>query len=125
MVMKRMEKAFGLPNLQEVQQTLNAVNTIVQQLDEKKLDKINHLVTTLAKMQSQSGPEGLHAIEGLVQGLTIMSDAKLDKIMAITHDISDTAQAVQKIIKNIDPELLKSIPIKDIAAEIKKAMVAG
>lgn len=110
------------PKLSEIKETLNQVNTVLQGLDEKKLNTVKSIISDVVKLQALGGSQGLASFAGVMHMISDVPDEKLDKVASIVHDISDTSVNIQKLVKLLPPEALKEFPAAELVNEVKKAM---
>ncbi len=118
-LLRRLEGAFGLPELSAVRDTLKEVNHLVDRLDEKRLGAIRHLVADVLKLQKEGGPEGLKMFVQVVTVIAQLPESKVDKVSKVVEDIRETSGTVHKILQMLPPEMLKGA---DIMAMVKEAM---
>jgi N-acetyl-beta-hexosaminidase len=111
------------PKLSDIKDTLNQVNSLLQSLDEKKLNTVRAIVADVVKLQAQGGSQGMATFAQVMNLIAAVPPEKLDKVACIVSDISDTAVTIQKFIKMLPPEYLKQLPIKELAEEVKKAVM--
>lgn len=124
-MMPRIEKALGLPSLAGAKDALNEINALLQNLNEKRLDTVRHVIDTMLKLQKEGGVEGLKTLSAVVQVIAGIDDKKLDKIVAVTGDVKETANTVHRLIKCLPAGALEKLPFNDIADAVKKAMAEG
>ncbi|MDD5510439.1 MAG: hypothetical protein PHI12_06500 [Dehalococcoidales bacterium] len=126
MVMGRLQKVVeevaGLPKLSEASAMLDRLDTVLKSLDEPRLKVLRGVTDNLVKLQAQGGPQGMQVFAAAMQVLANTPADRIDKVVKITEDIRETAMAVQKIVKSLPMDALKSLPINELAEGIKKAM---
>ena len=110
------------PKLSDIKDTLNQVNSLLQSLDEKKLNTVRAIISDVVKLQALGGSQGMATFSQVMQMIATVPPEKLEKVAGIVSDISDTALNIQKLVKMFPPETLKTLPISELANEIKKAV---
>lgn len=113
---------FELPKLSEMKETLSQVNSLMQSLDDKKLSILKSITSDIVKLQALGGNQGLGAFSQVMTMIAAVPPEKLDKVACIVADIRDTALNIQKLVKMLPPDVMKSLPIEDLVGEVKKAV---
>ena len=111
------------PKLSDIKDTLNQVNSLLQSLDEKKLNTVRAIISDVVKLQALGGSQGMATFAQVMNLIAAVPPEKLDKVAGIVSDISDTAVTISKMIKMFPPEALKQLPVEVLIKEVRKKVM--
>jgi len=102
-----LEKAFNLPSLKNVSDTLRNLP------DERRLRQLKQILGSAAKVKGS--PEELQILLELIRLIVTADTEKLTAVKDITSNIL-------KLVKYLPQEALKGLPLKEIVEEIRREL---